>query len=404
MLVLSFNIIFKSYQIYIPTNDKSIFNEIGKRTSAYLSERILMNSVPLLGYTFENEEVLLKQDMLRGYETSIYKNFFSSYIPLIDYVLKEDSPTYYTVVELYPVIEFWQLEDEDNKLIEEAELEIINKGNEKNIDSHTNQVPDNIARSPVYNLNDLKDFNFMLKNIYTVDPSIYLTESDLKPEQWLTQDMTVDFTGEEPKVLIYHTHSQEAFLDSRNGFAQDTVVGLGEYLTEVLESQYGIKVLHHKGVYDYPLRDRAYANAVSPITKILEENPSIEIVIDLHRDGVRDETIRFVTEIEGETTAKIMFFNGLSKTTANGKMTPNTYLPNPYVSDNIALSLQMHLKAEELYPGITRKIYVRGERYNLHLKPKSLLIELGANSNTIEEARNAIEPLARVIYEVFSGK
>ena len=128
----------------------------------------------------------------------------------------------------------------------------------------------------------------------------------------------------------------------------------------------------------------------------MRENPSIEVVIDLHRDGVAEGT-RLVTEIDGTQMASIMFFNGLSRTTALGDI---SYLKNPYIQDNLAFSFQMQLKAAEYYPGLARPIYLKGYRYNMHFKPKSLLIEVGAQTNTLQEAKNAMAPLADVLHRV----
>lgn len=177
------------------------------------------------------------------------------------------------------------------------------------------------------------------------------------------------------------------------------MVGVGERLTEILENTYGYQVLHDTGVYDKD-RDRAYSVAEPYVEQILAENPSIEIVIDLHRDGVADST-RLVTEQNGVQMAQIMFFNGLSRTTSMGDI---AYLANPYITDNLAFSLQMQLAAAELYPGFSRKIYLKGYRYNMHLMPKSLLVEVGAQTNTLEEAMNAMEPLAAILDHVLSVK
>ena len=92
-----------------------------------------------------------------------------------------------------------------------------------------------------------------------------------------------------------------------------------------------------------------------------------------------------------------MFFNGLSRTTALGDI---SYLKNPYIQDNLAFSFQMQLKAAEYYPGLARPIYLKGYRYNMHFKPKSLLIEVGAQTNTLQEAKNAMVPLADVLHRV----
>ena len=114
------------------------------------------------------------------------------------------------------------------------------------------------------------------------------------------------------------------------------------------------------------------------------------MVIDLHRDGVGKDT-HLVTQVTGKPTAQIMFFNGMSRTKANGNI---AYLSNPYIEDNLAFSLQMQLAAAKLYPGFTRHIYLKSYRYNMHLMPKCLLVEAGAQTNTVEEMRNAMEALA----------
>ena len=128
----------------------------------------------------------------------------------------------------------------------------------------------------------------------------------------------------------------------------------------------------------------------------MNQHPSIEVVIDLHRDGV-PETAHLVTNINGKQTAKIMFFNGLSRTKTNGDI---AYLKNPYIQDNLAFSLQMQLKAQEMYEGFTRRIYLKGYRYSLHMMPKSLLIEAGAQTNTVQETKNAMELLANILAKV----
>ena len=130
----------------------------------------------------------------------------------------------------------------------------------------------------------------------------------------------------------------------------------------------------------------------------MQKYPSIEVVLDLHRDGVAEGT-RLVTEINGKPTAKIMFFNGTSQTPDG----PIEYLPNPNREANLAFSFQMQLKAAGMYPGFTRKIYLKGLRYNQHVRARSALIEVGAQTNTYEEARNAMEPLAHILDQVLRG-
>ncbi len=113
------------------------------------------------------------------------------------------------------------------------------------------------------------------------------------------------------------------------------------------------------------------------------------------------DDVHLVTDIGGKQTAKIMFFNGLSRTTSTG---PIDYLQNPNLQDNLATSLQMQIAAAELYPGFTRPVFLKGYRYNMHMCPKSMLIEVGAQTNTFEEVYNAMDPLANILAYVLLGQ
>lgn len=282
--------------------------------------------------------------------------------------------------------------DEDGNLIEN-----------ENVQEETGD--DNIEKSVSsknISMEKLEDFEYLVSNFYTVDSSTSVTESLLDAKKLLKKDMKIDQNAKGPKILIYHTHSQEAFKDSKKGKSSDTIMGMGAYLSEILNDKYGIENLHHEGVYDLIDgqldRSKAYQLAEPDIQKILKDNPSIEVVIDLHRDGVKEST-HLVTEINGKKTAQIMFFNGMSRTKANGNI---EYLKNPYIEDNLALSLQMQLEAMEKYPGFTRRIYLKSYRYNMHLRPKTMLIEAGAQTNTVAEMRNAMEYLAEILDSVLT--
>ena len=256
------------------------------------------------------------------------------------------------------------------------------------------------GQSPIdMSIEKLRDFDYLLSNFYTVDSSTMIGPEQLNADELLGRSMKINQETEGPKILIFHTHSQEEFADSIPGDPSTSIVGIGEYLTQLLNAK-GISTIHDTGVYDIIDgqldRSSAYENAEASIRPILEANPSVEVVIDLHRDGVAEGT-HLVTEIGGKQTARIMFFNGLSRTRTNGDI---EYLYNPYIQDNLAFSLQMQLASEQMYPGFARHIYLRAYRYNLHLMPKSLLIEAGAQTNTVEEMRNAMEVLAETLYTV----
>ena len=256
-------------------------------------------------------------------------------------------------------------------------------------------IEENEANRITINREKLMDYDYLVQNFYRIDRTTTISSDQLNAAELLAKDLTINTDAGGPVILIYHTHSQEGYADS-DGTEAMTVVGLGDHLATLLQEIYGIPVLHDRGQYDLPSRDSAYSKAEPAITQILKDNPSIQVVIDLHRDGVAEGT-RLVSQVNGKDTAKIMFFNGLSRTTANGDI---SYLPNPYIQDHLAFSLQMQLAAAELYPDFTRPIYLKGYRYNMHLCPKSLLVEVGAQTNTFAEAKNAMEPLAHLLAQV----
>lgn len=260
------------------------------------------------------------------------------------------------------------------------------------------EVPEEIIEV-AYTEDQLKDYDFLVSRLYNVDSSTKTSPQQLDAEKLLSYDFHVDKETDGPQILIYHTHSQEAFVDSIPGDENTTIVGMGSYLTTLLQQQ-GFTVIHNKDVFDMVDgeldRNKAYTRAEPVISRILAENPGIQIVIDLHRDGV-GENVHLVKEIDGKPTAQVMFFNGLSYSAKNGSI---EYLPNPYIENNLALTMQMKLASDSLVPGFARKVYLKSLRFNLHLHPGAMLIEAGAQTNTVEEMRNAMEVLARILGDV----
>ena len=245
-------------------------------------------------------------------------------------------------------------------------------------------VAGTMEKAPVTDipLEKFQDFDFVMSSFYTVDKTTSITSEQLNAPELVQMDLRMQTGKEQPQILIYHSHSQEEFIDSVQGDPSTTIVGVGAYLATLLRDTYGYNVIHVTDTFDIVDgkldRNQAYTFAQERISQILEENPSVEVVIDLHRDGV-PEGKRLVTNVNGKETAKIMFFNGLSRTNKNGEI---SYLPNPYIKENLAFSLQMMLESKKYYPDLARTIYLRGYRYNLHLRPKTLLVECGAQTNT----------------------
>lgn len=253
-------------------------------------------------------------------------------------------------------------------------------------------------------LEALSDYNYLLGQFFILDPNTATSAEQLNAAEFLGKDLTMEQNKETPQILIYHSHSQETFIDSREGVAEDSIVGVGDYLTKLLHEEYGYNVIHVSETFDIVNgqidRSAAYDYSREYVEKVLKKYPSIEVIIDLHRDGVPEDR-HLVTEINGKETAQIMFYNGLSYTVNNG---PVEYLPNPYIQDNLAFSFQLEYQAALYYPDFYRGIYLAGLRYNLHLRPKAILLEAGAQTNTVQEVKNAMEPFADILDRVLRGE
>lgn len=249
----------------------------------------------------------------------------------------------------------------------------------------------------------LADFDYVMNQFFILDSNTETNAQQISGTRFLGEDLSIKQDSKVPQILIYHTHSQETFVDSREGKEEDTIVGVGNYLTDLLEEKYGYQVIHVTDAFDMMGgtldRSKAYDYARTSIEKVLEENPTVEVVIDLHRDGVPDDR-RLVTEVNGKSTAQLLFYNGLSYTVNQGAV---SYLPNPYIEENLAFSFQLEYQAAQYYPELYRGIYLAGLRYNLHLKPRALLLEAGAQTNTVEEVRNAMESFADILNRVLKG-
>ena len=333
-----------------------------------------------------------KQGEIRVTEAVVH--MASALIPLGNYVTEREAAELLTEDEATYAILAKKQAEEENSVDENGQL----IGKDKSEETRQASVP-----TMDLSMERLNDFEYLVSNFYTVDSVTYINPSELNASELLGKDLRIDLSTGGSKILIYHTHSQETFADSDND-PSTSIVGIGRYLTEILNNKYKIPTMHHEGVYDLINgkldRSEAYEFAKPEVEQILAENPSIEVVIDLHRDGVADTT-HLVTEINGKPTAQIMFFNGLSRTRVNGDLAG---MANPYLQDNLAFSLQMKIAAETKYPGFAMRNYLRGYKYNMDLMPRMLLIEAGAQTNTVEEMRNAMEVLADLLNSVLTGR
>ena len=409
-------------------------------------EKILKNSDDTIRYVYQ----LAEEDMIAlflpiyNYEESeehndnVWRSVWKQ-IPLIGYlwqenqeeILVEDESTCHEIIDANgkTITERLLAENQGNAVTEENYQEISKKMQEEsgtaengqesaeNQQTQQEEMGENgnsqlpawttaVEMAPSVDLSQesLGNFDYVLNHFFVVDPNTTIDSSQLNAAALLDDDLTLEVDGENPQILIYHTHSQEGYIDSVPGDGNTTVIGVGNYLESLLRDVFGYQVIHMKDAFDMANgtleRSKAYNYALPAVEKVLEENPSVQVVIDLHRDGVPDDR-HLVTEINGKPTAQIMYFNGLSRTVSNGSLDS---LPNPYIEDNLAFAFQMSVQAARYYPELTRCIYLKGYRYNLHVRPRSMLLEVGAQTNTVEEAMNAMEPFSVILNKVLRGE
>ncbi len=223
-------------------------------------------------------------------------------------------------------------------------------------------------------------------------------------EALLLSPLSWDLTGDDPKVLILHTHTTESYTKSGESYVETAafrtldesynMLSIGDRVAEIL-TQNGIAVLHDREIHDYPSYNGSYADARESIQAILEAYPDIQMVLDIHRDASGDlnNQIRPLATVNGEDSAQLMIVMG---TNASGTNHPNW-------EQNLALGLKLQVELERLAPGITRPIDLRSGRFNQDLTTGSLLIEVGAAGNTHEEALLAAEILAEAIAALALG-
>ena len=246
------------------------------------------------------------------------------------------------------------------------------------------------------------EFETLLNRYFSMDAATTIDSSRLN-NSLLDLDLTLDTEKEGPQILIYHSHSQEGFVDTVEGDDTTTIVGVGDYLAKLLTETYGYQVIHDRGVYDLVdgVLDRnvAYDYSGAAVEQWISQYPQIQVIIDLHRDGVDGK--KFVVQENGRPTANLMFILGMSRT-ADQQDIP--YLPNPYIKENMAFALQIQERAEIAAPGLMRNIYLMAYRFNLHYRPRSMLLEAGTQLNTLEEEKNAMEVFAGILDAELKGR
>lgn len=197
-----------------------------------------------------------------------------------------------------------------------------------------------------------------------------------------------------PLVGIYHTHTAESFIPStgvahRPGGQRGEICQVGAALVEALEA-HGIGAVQDTTIHDYPSFMKAYGASEVTAKRMLETYPSLQMIFDVHRDA--EKRVHVVTEIGGESAARFSII------VAQGQED----LPQPHWQENHALAKRIAALCDERYPGLCRGIQLVEWRYNQHLHPHALLLEIGSHETSTEEGERSMRMLADVLQEILT--
>lgn len=232
------------------------------------------------------------------------------------------------------------------------------------------------------------------------------TDYDVDVAACLASDTHIRAEGDGPQVLVFHTHASESYTPDaafpytpteteRTTDTRYNVVRVGDELCTALEKR-GIETLHLRSLFDTPTYAGSYDRSLAAIEQALEENPSVKVVIDLHRDSIlTDEGEAYKTSctIDGAETAQLMFVVG---TDAGG-------LYHPDWRDNLNFVSTLQYALNRAYPSLMRPVNLRTQRFDQHASPGSLLVEVGSSGNTLPEALSAVRLFADVLADEMTG-
>lgn len=211
--------------------------------------------------------------------------------------------------------------------------------------------------------------------------------------------LTLTLPEEGPQVLIVHTHGSEAYTpdgtdtyvatgECRTTDTEKSVVRVGDEIAKVL-TEMGLTVVHDTALYDYPEYNGAYDRSLAAVENWLTQYPTIQVVLDVHRDALigSDGTVyKPITTINGEKCAQVMLVMG-----------SNALYDHPNWLGNLALAVQVQKEMNTLWPTLARPIGLRENRYNQQTAPGAMLVEVGSHGNTLQEALAAARMFARAL-------
>ncbi len=228
-----------------------------------------------------------------------------------------------------------------------------------------------------------------------------LSNEFVKNETLKDFNIQPEFNTDLPQVLIIHTHTTESYeivekdyydeeYICRSNDPDNSVVAVGKAIAEELSAA-GIAVIHDGTIHDSQYTG-AYDRSLETIERILEEFPSIKIVLDVHRDAIEDngERISAVTEINGRKAAQVMIISAADDGTYN----------MPYYLENFHFACALQQSIESNYPTLTRPVLFQYCHYNQHATTGSLLLEIGSHGNTIDQAVYTGELIGKALSEM----
>lgn len=245
------------------------------------------------------------------------------------------------------------------------------------------------------------DSFFSLPNGGQVNNKTSVPNENLIKECGYLPNFTVD-SLDEPLVLIYHTHTTESYepcvresydatFNYRTTDDTKNMVMVGNAIQAELEAQ-GVGVIHVTNIHDYPSYNGSYDRSRESIVPILEQYPSIKVVLDIHRDAISGEGFAYqpYIDINGKEASQIMIISGCDDGTLN--------MPNYMMNFHFACYLQQKLESD--YPGFTRPILFDYRHYNQDLTSGSLLIEVGSHGNTLEQSQYSGQLIGKSLGEL----
>lgn len=263
-----------------------------------------------------------------------------------------------------------------------------------------------VSEIPLLGLFDVKIFSGMLSNIQGIDNT---TKKDnvSNPSQAVSlnfnlkpiENKNLDYTN--PSVIIFHTHACESFMQTdttkydmfgefRTLDKNFSTCRIGEEIKIFLETYYGIPVIHDTTLHDYPVYEGSYSRSKITVENLLKKYPNAKLILDIHRDAfeyTEERRNNMMVSIRGDIASKVMFVIGKN---------------NPHWQENYQLTLKLQQKIEQLYPGITKSNYIVSQVYNQNISNKMLLIEIGSDCNTIDEAIISAKMVANSIGNMLS--